>query len=163
MARESYTDEFRRQAVDLYESTPGATLRAIADDMGSPGARWPSGSTCGTGSTTGAIATPNPPTGRPETAAEQVAPARGRGRRDRELREDIEAYRQPETQRLDALQHALWGRAMTGDIDAVREVHRIIVERCRVLGLLGPARPTRSDWRPQTVVLSAEDCEALGL
>jgi transposase len=34
MVRKNYTDEFRRQAVDLYESTPGATLRGIADDMG---------------------------------------------------------------------------------------------------------------------------------
>ncbi|WP_226359102.1 IS3 family transposase [Pseudonocardia sp. ICBG601] len=34
MARKSFTDEFRRQAVDLYESTPGATVRGIADDLG---------------------------------------------------------------------------------------------------------------------------------
>ena len=34
MARKNYTDEFRRQAVDLYRSTPGATLRGIAADLG---------------------------------------------------------------------------------------------------------------------------------
>jgi len=34
MARKSYSEEFRRQAVDLYESTPGATLRSIAADLG---------------------------------------------------------------------------------------------------------------------------------
>lgn len=34
MARKNYTDEFRRQAVDLYESSPGATVRGIADDLG---------------------------------------------------------------------------------------------------------------------------------
>ena len=34
MARKSYTDEFRRQVVDLYESTPGATLKGIAEDLG---------------------------------------------------------------------------------------------------------------------------------
>jgi len=34
MARKTYSEEFRRQAVDLYESTPGATLRGIADDLG---------------------------------------------------------------------------------------------------------------------------------
>lgn len=34
MARKNYSDEFRRQAVDLYESTPGATVRGIADDLG---------------------------------------------------------------------------------------------------------------------------------
>jgi transposase len=34
MARKNYSDEFRRQAVDLYESTPGATVRTIAEDLG---------------------------------------------------------------------------------------------------------------------------------
>lgn len=34
MARKNYSEEFRRQAVDLYESTPGATIRNIAADLG---------------------------------------------------------------------------------------------------------------------------------
>ena len=34
MARKSYTEDFRRQAVDLYESTEGATLPGIASDLG---------------------------------------------------------------------------------------------------------------------------------
>ncbi len=34
MARKNYSDEFRRQAVDLYESTPAATVRGIAEDLG---------------------------------------------------------------------------------------------------------------------------------
>src|SRR3954454_10085434 len=34
MARETYSEEFRRQAVELYESTPGATFRGIAADLG---------------------------------------------------------------------------------------------------------------------------------
>ena len=34
MARKNYSEEFRRQAVDLFESTPGATLRGIAADLG---------------------------------------------------------------------------------------------------------------------------------
>lgn len=34
MVGKSYTEEFRRRAVDLYESTPGATLRQIAADLG---------------------------------------------------------------------------------------------------------------------------------
>ena len=33
MARKNYTDEFRQRAVDLYESTPGATPKAIAADL----------------------------------------------------------------------------------------------------------------------------------
>ena len=34
MARKNYSEEFRRRAVDLYESTPGATVRGIAQDLG---------------------------------------------------------------------------------------------------------------------------------
>ena len=34
MARKNYTQEFRRQAVGLYRSTAGATLRGIAADLG---------------------------------------------------------------------------------------------------------------------------------
>ncbi|WP_448221621.1 IS3 family transposase [Gordonia iterans] len=34
MARKHYDDEFRRSAVDLYETTPGATVRSIAEDLG---------------------------------------------------------------------------------------------------------------------------------
>ncbi|WP_447587932.1 IS3 family transposase [Microbacterium lacticum] len=34
MARKNYTDEFRQRAVDLYESTPDATLKGIAADLG---------------------------------------------------------------------------------------------------------------------------------
>jgi transposase len=34
MARKTYSDEFRRQAVELYESTPGATVKGIAEDLG---------------------------------------------------------------------------------------------------------------------------------
>jgi len=34
MARKNHSEEFRRQAVDLYESTPGATVRGIAEDLG---------------------------------------------------------------------------------------------------------------------------------
>ena len=74
MARKNYSDEFRRQAVDLYESTPGATLKGIADDL------WISRGTLadwvralGTGSRTAAINSPRTPTGRPETPAEEVA------------------------------------------------------------------------------------------
>ena len=74
MARKSYTDEFRRQAVDLYESTPGATLRGIADDLGiSRGTLSDWVKTFGTGSTTAAITSSKPPDGRPETQAEKVA------------------------------------------------------------------------------------------
>src|SRR3954471_10427067 len=74
MARKNYTDEFRRQAVDLYESTPGATLRGIADDLGiSRGTLSDWVKTFGTGSTTAPIRSPRTPTGGAETQAERVA------------------------------------------------------------------------------------------
>ena len=34
MDRKSYYEKFRRQAADLYETTPGATVRGIAQDLG---------------------------------------------------------------------------------------------------------------------------------
>jgi transposase len=74
MARKSYTDEFRRQAVDLYESTPGATLKGIAGDLGiSRGTLSDWVKAFGTGSTAAPIPDARPPTGRTETQAEKVA------------------------------------------------------------------------------------------
>ena len=74
MARKNYTDEFRRQAVDLYESTPGATLSGIADDLGiSRGTLSDWVKALGTGSTTAPISSPHKPLGRAETQAEKVA------------------------------------------------------------------------------------------
>ena len=34
MARKNYSMEFRQQAVDLYETMPGATLKQIAGELG---------------------------------------------------------------------------------------------------------------------------------
>ena len=34
MPRKTYTEQFKRDAVSLYESTPGATINAIASDLG---------------------------------------------------------------------------------------------------------------------------------
>jgi len=74
MARKNYTDEFRRQAVDLYESTPGATLSGIADDLGiSRGTLSDWVKALGNGSTTAPISSPRTPMGRTETQAEKVA------------------------------------------------------------------------------------------
>lgn len=72
MARKTYSDEFRRQAVDLYESTPGATLKGIADDLGigrETLANWVKA--LGTGSTTAAINSTAPP-GRVESPAARI-------------------------------------------------------------------------------------------
>ena len=89
MARKNYSDEFRRQAVDLYESTPGATLKGIADDLGiSRGtlADWVDDVRHGYDDATAhdrSAASPRsgPGAGGPETAEREGRPARGRGRR----------------------------------------------------------------------------------
>ena len=75
MARKHYTDEFRRQAVELYESTPGATLRGIATDLGIARgtlADWVAVLGIGTTSTsTGSR--PPPAAGAPESSAARLA------------------------------------------------------------------------------------------
>jgi transposase len=68
MARKHYTDEFRRQAVDLYESTPGATLRGIAEDLGivrGTLTEWVRA--LGTGTTTASTGSPSTPPGPPQS------------------------------------------------------------------------------------------------
>ena len=72
MARKNYTDEFRQRAVDLYESTAGATLKGIAADLGiSRGAlkEWVGKHGSGT-TTTGTTSMPAP--GRAESPAAKV-------------------------------------------------------------------------------------------
>ncbi len=67
MARKHYTDEFRRRSVELFESTPGATLQGIAADLGIARgtlAAWVSALGSGT-TTTSTGSPPTPPIGRP--------------------------------------------------------------------------------------------------
>ena len=72
MARKNYTDEFRQRAVDLYESTPGATLKAIAADLGiSRGALREWVEKLGSGTTT--AATTSPASARPESQGARIA------------------------------------------------------------------------------------------
>jgi transposase len=83
MARKSYSDEFRRQAVDLYESTPGATFKGIAADLGiSRGALTEWVQTLGTGTTTaaaGETAAGSPSTSSGAAGAARPAPGPGKG------------------------------------------------------------------------------------
>ncbi|MDF1480444.1 IS3 family transposase [Leifsonia sp. H3M29-4] len=72
MARKNYTDEFRQRAVDLYESTPGATLKGIAADLGiSRGALREWVEKLGTGATTAQASVPA--SGRSESQAARIA------------------------------------------------------------------------------------------
>ena len=74
MARKNYTDEFRRRAVDLYESTPGATLKGIAVDLGiSRGALKEWVDKLGSGTTTVGAQVPAGLSVRPESQAAKAA------------------------------------------------------------------------------------------
>ena len=80
MARKSYSEEFRHQAVDLYETTPGATLRGIAQDLGierGTPRQWLA--RYGTGRKTGADGRPAPSPLRPRRSASSRA---GEGRQE---------------------------------------------------------------------------------
>jgi transposase len=73
MARKNYTDEFRQRAVDLYESTPGATLKGIAADLGiSRGALREWVEKHGAGTTSVGTVSP-PPAGRAESKVARIA------------------------------------------------------------------------------------------
>jgi hypothetical protein len=55
--------------------------------------------------------------------------------------------------RLDSLQLASWDKAMAGDIEAAGAVMRIVMARCRLLGLdRVELRPDEVRW-PRTVVV----------
>ncbi len=76
MARKSYSDEFRRQAVDLYESTPGATLKGIAADLGITRgtlAEWVRALGAGTTASSRPIVAPAAGGGRGESPAVRIA------------------------------------------------------------------------------------------
>ena len=80
MARKSYTDDFRRQAVDLYESTEGATLSGIAGDLGIARGTlpdWVATFCAGTKTATGTLAAPSTSSSAPGGVPGRDAGARG--------------------------------------------------------------------------------------
>lgn len=75
MARKHYTEEFRRQAVDLYEQTEGATLSGIAGGLElDPGHVGRLGRTIGSGTTAVPAGSPAAAAG---IASSEARPARG--------------------------------------------------------------------------------------
>ncbi|WP_207555730.1 helix-turn-helix domain-containing protein [Intrasporangium flavum] len=80
----------------------------------------------------------------------------------RDRKDAVQDHQRLELARLDALQAALWDRAMSGDVEAAREVRAVIMARCRLFGL-DQRRKRSTAWTPRTVVLSADDLEALGV
>ena len=92
MARKTYSEEFRRQAVELYETTPGATLRGIAKDLGIQDGTlslWVK--QLGTGATTDP--TPTATTGKGEPAAVRIARLEAELRAEKAERKKLETER----------------------------------------------------------------------
>lgn len=58
----------------------------------------------------------------------------------RVVKEDINAIRQIEMERLDMLQASYWQQAMTGDIPAGQQVLKIMDRRAKLLGLDMPVK-----------------------
>lgn len=71
--------------------------------------------------------------------------------------EAVDTLRLLEEQRLDALQAALWDKAMAGDVNAAQAAIRIIISRCRLLGLDGDGLLVSAEARPRTVVVPSEE------
>jgi hypothetical protein len=70
--------------------------------------------------------------------------------------EAVDNLQHLESARLDALQQALWAKAMGGDLPAVAAIVRIIQARCRLYGLTGKT-PMPQPKTPRAVVLSRDE------
>lgn len=84
-----------------------------------------------------------------------------------ELHTTVEEARWLEVDRLDRLQAAVWPKALKGDTKAADTAHRLIVSRCKILGLEAPTQvqlSTRLDLE-STIVAEAivAAVDALGL
>ena len=62
-----------------------------------------------------------------------------------------------EVERLDNLQLAVWQKALDGDVHAGSLAIRVIMARCRLLGLEGPSVLGVGGSKPQTVVVPPVD------
>ena len=74
----------------------------------------------------------------------------------RQISEAAEALLRQELGKLDALQAAVWGAALGGDLESIAVVHKIILSRCRLLGIDRPSekRPGKAH---RTVVLDPRE------
>jgi hypothetical protein len=68
--------------------------------------------------------------------------------------EAVGELRSLEVARLNSLQQAMWQKAMDGDVPSAIAVLRVIMSRCRLLGLDGPGLLRGGDDpRPRTLVV----------
>lgn len=69
------------------------------------------------------------------------------------LDEAVEQLHSLEVARLDQLQLGGWQKAMEGDVHAATVASRVIMTRCRLLGLEGPGLLSVDTAKPRTVVV----------
>ncbi len=101
MARKKYSEEFRRDAVELYRSTPGATVSGIAEDLGIVRGRCRLVAGCRTGQKTAAdgrqTSRCSPPRGQPppegETPEQELVRLRARVRELEDERRKLDTER----------------------------------------------------------------------
>ena len=79
----------------------------------------------------------------------------------------VDLLRQVEVDRLNALQAAVWPRAIRGHLPSIAAAQRLIEARCKVLGLdVAVKKDPKADWvccqGPQTVVIREDDCRWQG-
>jgi hypothetical protein len=67
--------------------------------------------------------------------------------------EAVEELRSLEVERLNSLQVAMWQKAMDGDVPSAMAILRVIMARCRLLGLDGPGLLRGGDPGPRTLVV----------
>jgi hypothetical protein len=70
--------------------------------------------------------------------------------------EPLEELRQLELMRLDAVQHALWDRAVNGDLPAANCVLKIMDLRAKLVGLYKPEKVEVNKWDYQASDIDAE-------
>jgi predicted DNA-binding protein (UPF0251 family) len=77
--------------------------------------------------------------------------------------EEVSEYRQLEQVRLDALQQAIWDKAMSGDLRAIDRVLAILQRRAKLLGLDAPTRNQveLSDFTAEDIAAEVQRLERL--
>lgn len=84
-----------------------------------------------------------------------------------ELDSSVEEMRAKEVARVDRLMQAVWPKALKGDTKSVDAAHRLIITRCKILGLEAPTQIQLTQRIELESTLAAEavlaGIEALGL
>jgi len=77
------------------------------------------------------------------------------------LRDPAEHLRELESERLDRLQKAWWGKALSGDVGAFRYLLRLMERRAKLLGLDAPTKIAPTDPSGEQEYAELSDVERL--